>query len=196
MNPFKSVKHYYNYKSFVEQETLRLEQEGQDPEDLRMQYKDYSEMNLKRMERSDKTFKPSEEALEILNNIESKQVWWVITEMWCGDSAQTLPIMVKLAETNPEKIELRIILRDDNLEIMDQYLTNGGRSVPKLIVVDEESNKELFTWGPRPKGAQDVLDKAKENPELSQEDMINQLYVWYPKDKGRSTETEIITLLK
>jgi len=195
MNPFKSVKDYYNYKSFVAQETLRLEKDGQNPEDLRVKYKDYSEMNLKRMERSDRTYQPSEEALTQLSKIAENQIWWVITELWCGDSAQTLPIIAKLAEAQSDKIELRIILRDDHVDIMDQYLTNGGRSIPKLIALEESSGKELFTWGPRPKGAQEVMDKAKNNPELSQEDIINQLYVWYPKDKGKSTESEIITLL-
>lgn len=196
MNPFKTVKDYYNYKSFVEQETLRLEKEGQSHEDLRVKYKDYSEMNIKRMERSDRTYKPSEEALTQLGKIEEKQIWWVITELWCGDSAQTLPIIAKLADAQSEKIELRIILRDDYVDIMDQYLTNGGRSIPKLIALEESSGKELFTWGPRPKGAQEVMDKAKENPDLSQEDIINQLYVWYPKDRGKSTESEIIALIK
>lgn len=196
MNAFKNIKDFYTYSSFVEKETERINSnESENTEgDLRFDYKEYSQLNLKRMQRWDKTYKPSEEIINRLNNINQKQIWWVITELWCGDSAQILPIIAKIANAT-DKIDLRIILRDDNIEIMDQYLTNGGRSIPKLIAIDTESNKELFTWGPRPKDAQDLVDTIKKDPSKTQEDMINALYAWYPKDKGMSTEREIAVLL-
>lgn len=192
---FDKLTTYFNYNSFVEHETKRLEQTEFDEEDLRFKYRDYSELNLVRMARWDKTFKLSEEAKAKIDAIEAKQIWWVITELWCGDSAQILPLLANMANYSEGKIDLRIVLRDDDVSIIDAYLTNGGRSVPKLIALDAATNEELFTWGPRPAGAQKVVDETNADPDKTVEDMINALYAWYPRDKGRSTEEEVMALL-
>lgn len=197
MNPLKEIKSYYTYSNFVTKETERINSKESDKVegDLRYEYKEYSLLNLKRMQRWDKTYQPSKEILDALKNIKQKQIWWVITELWCGDSAQILPIIAKIANAS-DKIDLRIILRDNHLEIMDQYLTNGGRSIPKLIAINAENNKEIFTWGPRPMEAQKIVDSIKKDTSKSQEDMINALYAWYPKDKGKSTEKELLNQIK
>jgi hypothetical protein len=117
----------------------------------------------------------------------------VITESWCGDSAQILPIIAKAASLNP-KIIFEIVLRDSNLEIMDCYLTNGTRSIPKLVVFDEMGN-ELLQWGPRPKVAQAILSNLKKEgiaPPL----LYDKLHLWYGRDRGKEIEREIIELLK
>ncbi len=108
---------------------------------------DYRKLNFQRSSRLEKTFVPSEETRQIFSNIIKKQKWILITESWCGDSAQNLPIIAKLAELN-SLIDFKIVLRDSNLDFMDLYLTNGGRAIPKLIVFDENDN-ELFRWGPQ-----------------------------------------------
>jgi hypothetical protein len=89
-------------------------------------YLDYSRMNVKRMNRLDKTAKVSSELEKVIKSIAVPQIWLVITEAWCGDAAQNIPFLVKLAALNP-KIELRLILRDENPELMDEYLTEGAR---------------------------------------------------------------------
>ncbi len=114
---------------------------------------DIKKLNLSRSTRVEKQFVPSDEIIEAIKNISAPQLWIVLTESWCGDSAQNLPVLAKISELN-KNVEFRILPRDSNLEIMDHYLTNGTRSIPKLIAFNEDG-KELFLWGARP--AADVL---------------------------------------
>ena len=106
---------------------------------------DIKKLNFSRSKRIEKQFVPSDELIKAVNKISNSQLWIVLTESWCGDSAQNLPVLAKISELS-KNVELRILLRDLNLEIMDKYLTNGTRSIPKLIAFDEEEN-ELFHWG-------------------------------------------------
>ncbi len=119
--------------------------------------------------------------------------WIVLTEDWCGDSAQNLPYIAKFAALN-KNIDLRILLRDDNLDIMDLYLTNGkSRSIPKLIAIDSDGN-ELFVWGPRPAVIQDMV-KAWQIEGKSKEIWQHELHSFYAKNKGKHLEEEFIKLL-
>lgn len=155
-------------------------------------YYEYRKLNLARMSRIEKIYKPTDEALRTISKINSRLIWLIITEDWCGDSAQSLPVIAALASPN-KNIELKILLRDSNLEIMDMYLTNGKRSIPKLIVFDRELN-EVFRWGPRPTSAQSFVDELHKNG-LEKQEVIKQLHLWYAKDGGYSTEKEIIELI-
>ena len=130
----------------------------------------------------------------LTQTLSDKLTWIVIAESWCGDAAQNLPVMAKIAETNPN-ITLRVVLRDDNPDLMNQYLTNGGKSIPKLICIDENFN-ELGTWGPRPKFLQDWLYTEKANPTMEMNELKEQFQVWYLKDKGQTLQREMILLLK
>ena len=147
------------------------------------------------------TFKVDKRAnkIEIKNAVENLQdnyTWMVITEPWCGDSAQNLPVIVEIAKLNPNKIRLYILLRDQNSTIIDHYLTNGARAIPKLIVVNETLEKEAFIWGPRPASAQELLNAWKNNPEgKSFEEFEKELHSWYAKDKTQSLQHELIQLL-
>ena len=100
---------------------------------------EYTQLNNARMRRLDKTLKPAEAVLERFQNFESKQTWLVLSESWCGDAAQNLPVINKIALEN-SNINLQLVLRDDNEELMDLFLTNGGKSIPKLIALDSENN--------------------------------------------------------
>lgn len=156
---------------------------------------EFTALNLKRMERIYKTFAP----LTIWDNTQISvipdQYWYVITEAWCGDSAQTLPVIARIAGMMGGKIQLRIIFRDENPEWMDKYHTNGSRSIPKLVAFDKEG-LELFTWGPRPEAAQALLLDWKNNPQgKSWDDFEKDLHTWYAKDKTISTQTELIKLV-
>ncbi len=155
---------------------------------------DYSKLNLRRSIRVQKTFNPEGKIVDLVKSIKTPQLWMVLTEDWCGDSAQNLPYIAKLAELN-ENINLRILLRDSNLDIMDLYLTNGtARAIPKLVAFDYQGN-ELFQWGPRPKEAQDMINNWK--AEGLQKDEFNALlHKWYATNKGAALLEEIANLLK
>lgn len=153
---------------------------------------EYTKLNNTRMERCLKTYKIPENLLNILTEIKEEQNWLVITENWCGDSAQILPGIYLMSEAAP-KVKLSIIERDKNLDIMDQYLTNGSRSIPKLISIDN-SGKELFNWGARPQEAQNQVTQwvtAKIDKEIWHQD----LHLWYAKNRGVALFTEFEKIL-
>src|SRR5690625_5653194 len=79
---------------------------------------------------------------------------------------------------------MKLILRDENLELMDRYLTNGGRSIPKLIVYDPNAEEVLGTWGPRPTEATKLIEDYRAEHGVIDEKVREQLQVWYNKDKG------------
>jgi hypothetical protein len=117
----------------------------------------------------------------------------VITETWCSDSAQNLPIIAKAAELN-DKIDLRILLRDSNTDIIDHYLTNGkSRSIPILVAFDSDGN-ELFKWGPRPDTAKTLVTNLKSDG-FSKEEFNHQLHLWYGRNRGKEFESELVELL-
>lgn len=158
-------------------------------------YLNYTQLNVHRMERLDKTVALNDDLLAELRAIKQKLIWLVITEAWCGDAAQNIPLLNLMALQTPN-IELKLVLRDENLELMDQYLTNGGRSIPKLIILDAETLTELATWGPRPAGAQVLLTEHKANPTESHADFAKKVQLWYAQDKTLSTQHELLALLK
>lgn len=153
---------------------------------------EYTQLNEKRMNKWDKIAKIIPSLENSVKSIKAPQKWLVLTEAWCGDAAQNLPFINKLAELNPN-IQLHLLLRDENLDVMDAYLTNGGRSIPKLIILDDELN-ELAQWGPRPAPAQEKLLKMKEGG-MTYEEYAIELHTWYGKDRGAAFQTEMEALL-
>lgn len=155
---------------------------------------DRDKLNYKRSLRIYKTYSVDPQLCELVKNIFEPQLWMVITENWCGDSAQNLPYLAKIASCNP-LIDFRIILRDDNLDMMDLYLTdNKSRSIPKLIAF-RENGEEIFQWGPRPKEAQELVYKLKSEGK-SKDEYLEELHFWYGRNKGKNLESEIINILK
>lgn len=188
---FCTINEYKTYDKFSE-EFVKLVN-SINPEHLddhKKEKYDILKINLQRIQRLDKTFEPTEETKNIFSQITNPQQWIVITESWCGDSAQIVPVIAKLAQLN-NKIDLKLLLRDSNLDYMDLYLTNGGRAIPKLIVYDE-NNEELFQWGPRPKVAQDLFSKLKSEG-MEKPDINKELHLWYGRNKGKEVELEIVT---
>ena len=181
---------YEEFKVHSEQIVTSLQMKELNEEEKNLL--EYRKLNLARVSRVEKTYFPSEEIKSVITNSD-RQIWLVITEDWCGDSAQNLPAIAKIASLN-NKIELKIVLRDSNLDLMDMYLTDGKRSIPKLIAFDEQLN-EIFIWGPRPKKAQEYFDNLKEQG-LAKEDIIKEIHSWYAKDKCQSLENEFIELLR
>lgn len=153
----------------------------------------YAMLNQRRMRKWDKIGKITAELMDKLMSIDQKMTWLVITEGWCGDAAQNLPFLNKMAELNPN-IDLRFVLRDENLPLMDDFLTNGGRSIPKLVALDGVLNV-LGTWGPRPEPVQKAFLANKVSQEKSGKEFTEYLHLWYAKDKGLTLQSEFLAIL-
>ena len=154
----------------------------------------YSLLNDKRMKRLDKTIKLTETTQLEIAKVTQPQTWLVITEGWCGDAAQNLPVIEKMASLN-SNIELKLVLRDENLALMDLFLTNGGRSIPKLIILDKDVNV-MHTWGPRPKVATKMVADYKAEHGALDAAFKQDLQVWYNKDKGQSTQNDFVEMIQ
>lgn len=154
----------------------------------------YGKLNRQRMHRLEKTVNLNESLKETVQNLNVKWIWLVITEGWCGDAAQNIPIIEKIAAEN-ENIETRYVLRDENLELMDEYLTGGARSIPKLICLDAETLEVIGTWGARPQAAQELFYELKAQG-LAKPLMMENLQRWYIADKNQSIQTEFKELIE
>lgn len=155
----------------------------------------YTELNEARMKRLDKLTIISEETTAFLQNLTKDYIWLVISEGWCGDAAQILPIVNKMALVS-DKIHFKIVLRDDNEELMNLFLTNGSKSIPKLILIEKETMKVIGDFGPRPQAAIDLVKNYKEKFGIIDETIKTDLQKWYLSDKGISVQKEIIDLMK
>ena len=151
----------------------------------------YTMLNQRRYKRWEKTLKISEEQLEQIRSIDTPQEWIVLTESWCGDAAHLMPVMKKIADEN-EHISIKVVLRDDNLELMDEYLTNGSRSIPKLISRNKENKDILFTYGPRPSTATKMVEDFKTMHGHLTAEFKEDLQRWYNKDKGRTAFKDLL----
>lgn len=154
----------------------------------------YSELNEVRMKRLEKTLKLDPEVEKTLQNLKSNQTWLVISEGWCGDAAQILPI-IKLMSEASKNIDLKLVFRDENEELIHLFLTNGAKSIPKLLVLDESFNL-INHWGPRPEGAKNLIIEYKANHGIVDEAAKTALQKWYLDDKGISTMKEIVAILQ
>ncbi len=158
-------------------------------------YLNYSKLGNARMKRLDKQFKLSDAAISLLQDTSKKYIWVVLAEGWCGDAAHALPVINKIVETS-KNIDLRLVLRDDNELLMNEFLTNGGKSIPKLIALDAETKEVIDTWGPRPSTATKMVnDYKKANGSLDPE-FKEVLQVWYNKNKGENIEKDMLKLLQ
>lgn len=153
----------------------------------------YGKLNRQRMHRLEKTVDVQNTLKEKAKNVRRKMIWLVITEGWCGDAAQNIPIIEKIAAES-ENIETRYVLRDENLELMDAYLTYSARSIPKLIALDAESLEEIGTWGPRPQIAMELFFEMRKQG-LEKPLMMENLQRWYLADKNQSIQKEFESLL-
>lgn len=190
----KRVHNGLTYEDYMELAARQIEET--DPADLGSEEKEifeYTKLNLQRSKRIEKHYVVSDELLSEIEKIDKPQLWMVITENWCGDSAQNLPYLAKMASAS-ENVDFRIILRDENPDIMDLYLTNGTKSIPVLVALDEEGN-ELFKWGPRPVEAQKLIVRWKAEGIVKPE-LYEKLHLWYGRNRGGEIEKEILALVR
>jgi hypothetical protein len=154
----------------------------------------YTDLNINRMIKWDKRYQVSDDLRQALANLEHEEHWLLITEAWCGDAAHSVPMIAKMAASAPGKIELHLVLRDEHLPLMDRHLTNGGRSIPKLVRINAETGEIVGEWGPRPAPAQALMLDLK-NDGASKEEINLALQKWYAKDRGRSIDQEMLKQL-
>ena len=180
---------YESYRSKVE----TLFKEGKTTnDDNRDSMLHYTKLNMQRMNKWDKIAKLTEASIDQMQSIGNPQTWIVLTEGWCGDAAHALPILHKLSEAS-DKVEVKYVLRDEHPGLMDQFLTNGGRSIPKVIRLDANTNEVLTTWGPRPAAIQNRImeNKNSSNP-IPYQELSMETQKWYAKDKGKTIQLEFL----
>ena len=155
----------------------------------------YTVLNDKRMKRWDKTLRFTAEQEVEIKNLDRPLNWLLLTESWCGDAPPAVAVMNRIAELQPA-ITLKIILRDDNPQLMDAFLTNGSKSIPKLIIQDSITQEILTSWGSRSAAAQQLVDDHKAQYGEIKPSFKEELQMWYNNDKGKSVVAELLILLK
>jgi len=151
-------------------------------------YIEYTRMNWSRMNRWLKTGKLSEELTAIVKGIKEPQNWIVITEPWCGDAAHSVPFFHMLGELNP-LVRVDYELRDSEPFRINDYLTAGSKSIPKIIFRDA-AGRDLATWGPRPAGCQEIYARLTAE-KADFETVKTEIQKWYNGDKGVEIQQEL-----
>ena len=190
----ESLENAISYKNYRDLVSKLVEEESTSGNEKTEALVNYTMLNDRRMKRWDKTVKVSEEAKAKVEGFNKKMTWLVITESWCGDAAHIMPVINKVAELN-DNIDYKVVLRDENEELINQFLTNGGKSIPKLIAIDNDTNEVVNTFGPRPTVATEMVNNYKaEHGKLTPE-FKEDLQRWYNKDKGQSSIEDMLNLL-
>lgn len=187
------MENYWNqgisFEEYVSIAKERLENPSNQQE---TEYQQYYELGLQRMERTVKKYIPDEEQLTILESKNFNGKILIVSEAWCGDASATVPALMKFFEGHNE---VKIFLRDSDKSLINQYLTNGTESIPKIIILDEDFTVKN-SWGPRPKYGHELLLKHKANPEnYPKDDFYNDLQVYYSRNRGKDAIQEILELL-
>lgn len=182
---------YQEYRELVKQ---LVEVNGTTGNEQTEALANYTKLNDRRMKRWDKTIKIDDEARNKIAEFDQDMTWLVITESWCGDAAHVLPALNKIAELN-NHIELKLVLRDENPELMNSFLTDGNQSIPKVIMIDNFSGEILNTYGPRPSEATNYVNKFKAlNGKLTPE-FKEDLQHWYNSNKGQNVVEDVTEIL-
>ena len=161
------------------------------PEERKMHH--YLNYNWERQAHVHDAYTPSDDLQDAVESLDAPQLWMVLTEPWCGDSAFLLPIIAEAA-AHSDQVTLRILPRDENLDIMDQYLTGGSRSIPKLVAFSSDGD-EQFAWGPRPATARERFDTLRSEHDDKMA-AIEGLIEHYEDGGWREADTELAQTLR
>lgn len=186
-----------NSMSYVEYRELvmtKVENNSNTGHEVTEALANYTMLNNKRMKRWDKTIKIGEGVADAIKHKKFNQTWIVITESWCGDAAHVIPVINKIAELN-QGINFRVVLRDDNEALMDQFLTNGSKSIAKLIILDTATKDVIATYGPRPSTATLLVNDYKAKYGILTPEFKEELQQWYNKDKGQTVIADLVSLI-
>lgn len=154
----------------------------------------YTLLNNSRMKRLDKTIKIKNDIAKKFQNYKGDLTWLVLTESWCGDAAHSMPVMNKLAQLTPN-IEFKVVQRHENVELMNEFLTNGKMAIPKLIVYDNNKNEVINNWGSKPSKVVEMIEDIKKIQGTLTSEFKMELQVWYNKDKGENISEDLTKLL-
>ena len=159
-------------------------------------YDKYIPINQKRVKRIRKALATKglrEELAEVATTLPHGARMLVLNEFWCGDGAQILPVHEAIALVSEGAVDVRVLMRDDNLDVMDLFLTNGGRSIPKTILLNQDC-QVLGTWGPRPEEAMALVKRIKFDPAIAHT-YSQEVHRWYTQDATQATQAELAVLL-
>lgn len=190
-----SLKNSISYVSYRDLVTRLVEENSTTGNEKTEDLANYTMLNNKRMKRWDKTIKISETDKQIIGAFDKKIIWLIITESWCGDAAHIMPVIDKVAELNPN-IDYKIVLRDDNEALMNAFLTNGGKSIPKLIMINAITSEVVNTFGPRPAAATKMVADYKTKHGAITTEFKEDLQHWYNTNKGQAIVADLLELLK
>lgn len=186
-----SAMSYQNYRDLVADYAETGQTTGEDQTESLIQY---TLLNNARMRRLDKTVHLPEAVTEKLKSFQGNVTWLVLTESWCGDASQSMPAMNALAQL-ADGIDFKVILRDEHPELMDRFLTNNARSIPKLLVWDRDREEVIATWGPRPSIATQMVNDYKQEHGSLTPEFKKDLQVWYNKDKSQNIIDDLSDLI-
>ena len=184
-------KSYQEYRTMVTQLVAQGSTSGSEKTEALI---NYTKLNDRRMKRWDKTLKVSDGFKEKIESFKEKVTWLVITESWCGDAAHIMPVINRVAELN-ENITFKTVLRDDNEDLMNLFLTNGGKSIPKLVMIDDATGDVINTYGSRPSVATKLVNHYKVEFGKLTPEFKEDLQVWYNKDKGQNVMEDLTHML-
>lgn len=185
---FNKALSYQAYRKHVDQLIGEGKTTGNDQSDNLIEF---TKLNIQRMNRNDKTVVIPDELKAQLSQIREPSNWLLIGDAWCGDCAQTIPVINKLAEACGKKADFRIISRDAFPGFIEKYSPNGSKGIPLLIVFDHHEQVQ-FIWGSRPEPAHEILLHWKANQDkITKNDFEKELHLWYGRDRGKVTITEI-----
>lgn len=153
----------------------------------------YTKLNFQRSKRIHKQFKLLEELREELNDLDMPITWLAITEPWCGDASQNIPVFYEISKCS-DLINFRVVLRDENPELINQFQTKGTISIPKIIQLDDDYTV-IETWGPRPEVVQSKVMEFKMKPWTDKQKFYEELQGWYNIDKSMTLQNEILSML-
>lgn len=185
---------YEEYRKLVNELVVEGKTTGDTHSDKLLEF---TKLNIHRMNRLDKTIRLSERAIRQLQNNTNSYKFLLIGDAWCGDCAQIIPVINKIALSSYDRISLTIISRDAHSDLTEKYQTNGAKAIPKLLIIDEQTWNVILTWGPRPKPAQTIMLNWKENREtIPWEDFEKELHLWYTKDQGETIVDELVNIIE
>ena len=188
---FKNAMTYAAYRLLVENHAESFTSTGHTQTEA---LSNYTVLNYRRMKRWDKTLRFTEEQQKLITELDRPLNWLVITESWCGDAPPAVAVMQKIAELQPA-IDLKLVLRDENPQLMYAFLTNGSKSIPKLIIQDPKDDSVLMDWCSRSQAAQKLVDDFKEENDVVTATFKESLQQWYNQDKGKSVVKELAEIL-
>lgn len=184
-----------DYERYM-QEMLRFKTEGKSSSfNNKEGYAEYTSLGYHRMKRLNKTLSVSESLKAKIEKLDEPLYLLAITESWCGDAAQNLPLFNLLAEES-SKLSLKLVYREENIDLMDLHLTDGGRSIPVVIFLDKDFSP-IEQWGPRPKFIQDFVKafKKQAEPKEPYEEFQKKTQRMYNQDGGKTLSLEIEAIL-